>query len=585
MLARPAIALEQVTFQVAGGEAAAELRESLQAASVLGALEGKAEARPAEVVAAAKADYARLLEVLYAQGYYSVVVNILIDGREAALIDPFEEPSRVTNARILVEPGRLFRFGKVQIAPRVGTGRLPLGFRAGAPALATVAREATQEAVLDWRKAGHAKAEIADQVITARHNAALLDVDVAVAPGPRVRFGNVKVTGKTSVRQSRVRQIAGIPSGEMFTPEAVEKAAKRLRKVGTFRSVQVSEAEEVAPDGTMDMNIAVVDAKPRRVGAGIDYSNFDGLTLSGYWLHRILFGGAERFRIGGEISQIGGAGSGIDYSLSARAEKPAVYGPDTLFFAEAKLASVDEPDYREEKFTLDLGVSRLFSDRLTGDLGIGYSYSRVTDLYVTPNTTRRLQMFRLPLALTYDSRDDPLDAKRGVYLRGDVTPFYETYQSQSGAHLTFDGRAYRALGQSEKTVLAGRVQLGALVGPSAQNAPPGFLFYSGGGGTVRGQPYKSLGANYGGVTLGGRSFAALSGEVRFPLRGKFGMVAFADAGFVSGGFFSNGNWQAGAGLGLRYKTPVGPIRLDVAGPVAGNTGGGVQVYVGIGQAF
>jgi translocation and assembly module TamA len=512
-------------------------------------------------------------------------VNILIDGREAALIDPFQVPAQVNTARIIVQPGPLFRFGRLSVAPQVGPGRLPPAFRSGAPALATVARDATKQTVQDWREAGHAKAEIADQVITARHRTARLDVDVAIAPGPRVRFGAINVSGQTSVRQSRVRQIAGLPSGEMFTPDAVEKAEKRLRRVGTFRSVQVSEAETVAPDGTMDMNINVVDAKPRRVGAGIDYSNFDGLTLSGYWLHRILFGGAERFRIGGEISQIGGAGSGIDYSLSARAEKPAVYGPDTLFFAEAKLASVDEPDYREEKFTLDLGVSRLFSDRLTGDLGIGYSYSRVTDLYVTPNTTRRLQMFRLPLALTYDSRDDPLDAKRGVYLRGDVTPFYETYQSQSGAHLTFDGRAYRALGQSEKTVLAGRVQLGALVGPSAQNAPPGFLFYSGGGGTVRGQPYKSLGANYGGVTLGGRSFAALSGEVRFPLRGKFGMVAFADAGFVSGGFFSNGNWQAGAGLGLRYKTPVGPIRLDVAGPVAGNTGGGVQVYVGIGQAF
>ena len=577
-------ALDRVTLKVsARGDAAVE--ETVRKVSVLAGMEDQPATAASDVVAAARGDYVRLVEALYALGYYSVTVSILIDGREAALIDPFHEPAQVGSAEIRVDPGRKFRFGAVRIGP-LAPGTVPAeAFRRGQPAYATVVRDAAQGAVTGWREAGYAKADIAGQSVQARHGAAELDVDVDVAPGRQVRFGDVIVSGESKVRPSRVRQIAGLPTGEVYSPKAVDKAAARLRKTGTFKSVTVSEADTVSADGTMDMEIAVVDRKPRRIGGGVEFSSFDGLTLSGYWLHRNLLGRAERFRLDGEVAQLGGAGKGVDYSLSFRAEKPAVYGPDTLVFAEGGLFYTDEPSYLERKAELTLGASREINERLTGDIGIGYSFSRITDRYAVPNTTRELRLISLPLALTFDNRDDPLDATSGFYLRGEVTPFHETRRSQSGAHLTFDGRAYRTVGAEGGTVLAGRLQLGAMMGPRAQDAPPDFLFFSGGGGTVRGQPYASLGADYGGVTLGGRSFAAVSTEVRVPINDKFGVVAFADAGFVGTGGFDDGDWHAGAGLGVRYKTPVGPIRVDVGGPVAGSTGSGVHLYVGIGQAF
>ncbi len=577
-------ALENVDLRVSGPQSEA-LGDALRANSVLRSLLGNPEATTSDILAAARGDYARLVEVLYSEGYYSVEVSILIDGREAALIDPFRAPERIDNAEITVDPGRLFRFGAVRVEPLAGARPLPDRFRPDAPALASVAREATRAAVNDWRKAGHAKARITDQRVLARHDSARLDVDATIAPGPRVRFGDVTVTGQSAVRASRVRRIAGLPRGETYDPDAVDKAAARLRKVGTFSSVQVNEAETVTPDGALDMEIAVVDRRPRRIGGGLEYSSFDGLTLSGYWLHRNLLGGAEHFRVDGEIAQIGGTGQGTDYSLSFRFERPAVYGPDTLFFVESGLIYSDEPRFLEEKFRFTTGVSREFSDTLSGDLGIGYEYARITDRYAPTITRREMQLLSLPLSLTFDNRDDPLDASRGVFARAGLTPFYETFDAQPGAHATLDLRSYRALGESGSTVLAGRLQLGALVGPNAQAAPPDMLFYSGGAGTVRGQPYKSLTADYGGVKLGGRSLATLSGELRFPVGDRLGLAAFADAGFVSGGFFEDGDWHAGAGLGVRYKTPVGPIRVDLAGPVAGNTGGGVQLYIGIGQAF
>ena len=141
-------------------------------------------------------------------------------------------------------------------------------------------------------------------------------------------------------------------------------------------------------------------------------------------------------------------------------------------------------------------------------------------------------------------------------------------------------------------VLAGRLQGGAILGSSVAGTPRDFLFYTGGGGTVRGQPYQSLGVTVLGppgaeFKTGGTYFLAASAEVRAKVTEKIGVVGFVDAGQVSVGGFNDAsaNWQAGAGLGLRYATGFGPLRLDVATPVGGDTGQGVQIYVGIGQSF
>ena len=131
-----------------------------------------------------------------------------------------------------------------------------------------------------------------------------------------------------------------------------------------------------------------------------------------------------------------------------------------------------------------------------------------------------------------------------------------------------------------------------MVGASLLNTPPDYLFFSGGGGTVRGHPFQSLGVlvQRSGSVLsqsGGMSFFGMSGEARLAIGEKLGAVAFYDAGYIGAGelFDGAGQWQTGAGLGLRYDTGFGPVRLDVAFPVTGSTADRLQVYVGIGQAF
>jgi translocation and assembly module TamA len=154
-------------------------------------------------------------------------------------------------------------------------------------------------------------------------------------------------------------------------------------------------------------------------------------------------------------------------------------------------------------------------------------------------------------------------------------------------------RYFRTFGQ--RVTLAARGQVGSVLGADRANAPQDFLFFAGGGGTVRGLPFQSLGVEVPDpedpgdtVTLGGASLAGLQFETRVDLNTRFTAVAFADAAVVGEGSFpgSGDDFGAGLGLGVRYNSFVGPIRLDVATPATGDDAfGAVQLYIGIGQAF
>ena len=166
-------------------------------------------------------------------------------------------------------------------------------------------------------------------------------------------------------------------------------------------------------------------------------------------------------------------------------------------------------------------------------------------------------------------------------------PYYGLSGAASGARGYLDARAYRSVGGGDKVTLAGRFQLGTIIGSDIGDTPPDLLFLSGGSGTVRGHSYQSLTVTTGGVETGGRSFLGFSGEARVKINDKFGVVGFYDIGYIgeNSTVDSTGGWHSGAGLGLRYQTGIGPIRLDVAVPVTGSSSNSFEAYVGIGQSF
>lgn len=583
--AAPSGAFDKLEFRVIGGET--ELRGTLKDASLVSAAKREGRTAPEDILSAARAEYGRIVNTLYALGYYAPVVHVRVDGREAASIPPLDTPTRIDVVEVTVDTGPAFKFSEATLAPVPRGTRLPEQFAPGKRARSDVIKEAVQDGMDGWRDIGHAKADVAAQDIIADHRSNRLAARIALDPGPQLRFGNLTVEGQDRMRPERIIEIAGLPEGEVFDPDDLRRSADRLRRSGVFRSVTLAEAEMITPPDLLDINATVVEELPRRYSLGAEVASFEGLDLTGYWLHRNLLGGGERLKVEGEITNIGAQNSGADYTLGVTLERPATFTPDTTLGFSAEIVHLDEADYTSDGFSLGTHVTQYMSDRLTLTAGLEYAYADVQD----GSGSFNYRHFALPLGATWDNRDNKLDARKGTYLDAELRPFLGFGTTGSGLRIKADGRGYLTFGDARPVTLAARGQLGAVLGSSLLSTPRDYLFYSGGGGTVRGQPYQSLGIPVSrglySEQIGGMAFAAVSTEVRARVTPKIGVVAFADAGYVSAIDFGDatGDWHAGAGLGLRYDTGFGPIRFDVATPVAGDTGDGVQIYIGIGQAF
>jgi translocation and assembly module TamA len=220
--------------------------------------------------------------------------------------------------------------------------------------------------------------------------------------------------------------------------------------------------------------------------------------------------------------------------------------------------------------------------------GIKYERGRTSDVLGNVD----YQLVGIPLTATLDTTDKPLDPTTGVRLSATVTPYPTFLGSSVGfTRAQGSGSTYYALDEEGRYILAARVGLGTLVGePSRiQEIPSNYRFYAGGGGSVRGYRYQSIGpAGPFNFTVGGKSLVEGSFEARIKVTDTIGIVPFFDIG----GAFTNqtpplrGDMRMAAGLGLRYYTPIGPIRLDVAVPIDPRRGDKpIALYVSIGQSF
>lgn len=587
MAATAAAPFDLLGFDVGGSTPA--LEEALRAASPLLAGQKAKTVTPEDLFANARAEYGALVNALYARGYYSPVIHVFIDGREAADIAPLDAPAQIAAIRVTVDPGPRFAFSRARVAPLATGTRLPSGFAPGQVAESGLIVESVTAGVDGWRAAGHAKAEVADESVVANHADATLAADITLRPGPKLRFGALKINGNGRLREERARAILGLPVGETFSPEEVADAANRLRRTGIFSSVALVEDGFITAPDLLGMTADLVEGKRRHFAFGAEVASTDGIGLTGSWMHRNLFGGGENLKIEGEITNIGVQQGGVDYVLGATIERPATFDADTTLTFGIVGGVLDDVDYDMDFILVAAGLKHVFSHTLSGSAGVSYLYAHTTD----PGGETTFQALALPVGVIWDTRDSTTDATKNGYVAVEAKPFLGFGVTDSGARITADLRGYRAFGAEKGLVLAGRVQLGAILGSGIEGTPTDFLFYSGGGGSVRGQPYQSLGVyaltDTAGALYktGGRQFLAGSVEARMRVTDTIGVVGFVDMGRVDAdGFFTDeGNYHAGAGLGLRYATPVGPLRLDAAMPVAGDTGEGLQLYIGLGQAF
>lgn len=593
----------KVDVVAAAGSAPDGVKTVRKASSLVADVE-KPVSGSAGVLVKARGDYRRILAALYAQGRYGGVISITINGREAADM-PFdaELPDRSTIV-ITIDSGPQYRFSRAVVdrqAPpandrrdRVATPQ-EAGYAVGDVARSTVILKAEQLAVNAWRQQGYAKAKVTGRDVVADHRSRTVEADVHVTAGRLARLGELKlhnVSRNPRMDSAFVVWMTGLKPGQEYDPDDLAKARKRLARLDVFRAVNLREADEIRSDGSLPLHLVVQERQPHRLGAGASYSTFDGAGFAAYWLHRNLFGHAEQLRFDGKIKNIGGkqgdsySPKNYSYLLGATFTRPGVYTPDTDFIASLRAEREVLDHYTAEGIYLHTGFTHIFSDELSGRLYLNAARTHTYDDYFGG---RNFTTIGLLGGLLYDSRDDKTDAHRGFYGEVVVEPFYETNYGNFITRAMVEGRGYLSLDKSERVVAAARIKMGTITGAQAAELPSNILFFAGGGGSVRGYGYRNIGIRTPtGDIIGGRSLVEGSAELRMMMTESIGVVGFVDAGIVGEDSMPDfrENTKVGVGFGLRYKTGLGPIRLDIAKPLNGQKGDpSLGFYIGIGQAF
>jgi translocation and assembly module TamA len=414
---------------------------------------------------------------------------------------------------------------------------------------------------------------------------ATLTVESRVLPGPFARWGGPEVEGLERVERDHVVSYVPWTEGEPVDVDALGEYQRDLTQTDLFSTVVVALPEDVpeaGADGAVVAPVRVMLAEgPRRsVNAGLRFDTEDGPLVRGGFLHRNLFGSGERLTIDAYLGL-------SEQRLTTGLARPQYLrdGQELRFGAEARHEETDA--YDETAFTLTAGIARELTREWTVGAGGLLEIAEIND----KGDEQTVELAGLPTFVAYDDTDDPLDRTDG--LRGELrlTPFSGVIDGDYAPFLVADANlaAYRTVYEPQGVVLAARTRYGMILAEELADVPAPRRLYVGGGGSVRGYQSQMVGPlDAQNDPVGGRSAFELGAEVRARIAGDIGGVAFLDAGAVSRDVvidFGAGLRYA-AGVGLRYYSPVGPIRLDVAFPLnprdVDNT---FEAYFSIGQAF
>jgi translocation and assembly module TamA len=600
-----------------GGEGS--LKNAIQDASSLYQLRKDAPPDGEALARRAESDFGPIIDAMWGAGYYNGAVTISIDRATLSILSRdiagFARAAQsyrnrdVAPVTINATPGPLFTLRSIRmLAPdgaELSEEELPariVRLKPGDPAAAADLRAAQARIVDYFRKAGRPFAKVASVAPVVDHSAHVMDVTFTVAPGPIAPFGEATMNGPHDFDPAVARSFLYIQPGDPYSPQAIEDARNTIRQIPAVGGVRITEGTTLDAYGRLPYTVDVEDRLPYAVGASAKYSTTNGPAGQVFWEDRNVFGGAERLRLEANAfyappwyvtSQSIRSFSihDLGWRFAASFLKPALWGTpnDLLIDALGERVSTSGAGffgYEAEDADATIALRHRFTQDFWVQAGIEAQTGVATDALGRVNYT----LVGATASANYDTTDSKLDPTRGVRLNASVSGFPTALGSTVDL---VQGRArasaYYSLDPDSRFVLAGLIGLGAMGGAELADIPANWRFYAGGGGSVRGYAWNSLGPTGPfGAVIGGRSLFNASAELRVRVTDTIAIVPFFDAGNAFATSFPNFSapLDTAVGLGLRYYTAIGPIRADVAFPLERRDAHGpVAFYVSIGQAF
>ena len=573
------------TLQVEGLASVSDSEELLRAFREQSSLqaERKDPANAAQIGRRASADADLLTQLLRAQGYYDAVVEART-----------EKNGDTLSVVLAADPGAQYTFASVDLpgldaaGPEAARLRNAFAVKAGDPVVAVDVISAGLSLTTALGEEGYAEAKLGEQDIEVNHQTHLATLILPVTPGPIARFGAIRVSGRPPFSASHVALIARFKRGEPFQRSKVDDLRRALIATTLVANADI-QVVPVEGGRTVDLAVHLEPAPSHTIAGELGYGTGQGARLEVSWTDRNFFNpeGALTLRgIAGTAEQLAGVqfrrsnfvirDQTLNLQFSASHQRFAAYTAKTV-----DLAGYIE---RQSNFIWQKPWTWSYGGEWLGTIERGVFSSAGV------KSTRRFLIAAAPLALGFDGSNNLLDPTRGFRLSGRLSPEISFH----GGHFSYgraqvDASAYHPV--SDRVVVAGRVRVGTIFGAGLFNIAPSRRLYAGGGGSVRGYGYQQLGPkDLDGDPIGGRGLAEFALEARVRLKqfgGNFGIVSFFDGGTLTSSARPDfSHWRTAAGLGVRYYSSFGPIRVDFGVPLNRQTGDGpFAVTVSLGQAF
>jgi translocation and assembly module TamA len=622
---------------------------TLRATSDLVALRASAPVSPYALIARARADIDRLKTVLESYGYYESKITIQIDGMalgDPGLADHLNALPKKQDAHVQIafKLGVLYHVRDVKI-----DGELPASVRGsftlkpGAAAVADTVLAAGAHLQAALEEQGYAFAKVDPPVAYEDKTQPYLDVTFHVEAGPRVNIGEIHITGLKRVHESLLRRRLLLHTGELFRASAVEHARADLLSpsLGVFGAVSVKVGSAVDATGGVPITFQVQERPRHTFGVSAAYSTDLGGSSTVSWGNRDVFGNAEQFNISASIINLGGsATNGVGYDVPIKYILPDFGHRDQSLQFAVEALKQDLIAYDQTAIKTGVTLTRKINSLWTASAGLAATeetIDQIVSITVTGSGSEqkdepdRMQfnytLVGVPLILSYDSRDlaSPLDdPTHGLQGSVALVPTHSLGHSDATFLITtIKAATYFDLDHllptdPGRSVLAARALIGSAEGASVDSLPPDQRFYGGGSASIRGYPYQSVGpyfpilsclptpkkglppctppvtgstptvTGYTTYPIGATTISAGTIEYRQRIAQNFGAAFFVDGGQVGPNLtLKPTDLFVGVGTGVRYYTPIGPIRLDFAVPLKryDSDPQAFQIYVGLGQAF
>lgn len=556
---------------------------------------GDSDANVAQLAARAREDEELLGNLLRVYGYYDGEII-----RSIGAVRPGDDQSdEQPVVRFDIIPGDRYRYGTIDLgnlasAPDYNALRDVFDISSGDYLQSDTIVQEQFDLDRALGESGYAFAAIDEPQLLIDHDREEGDLTLPVEPGGKYVFGDVVSSDPTFLSGRHLATIARFEPGDVYKRSLSLDLRRAVTATGLVSAVSIIPREVQAPNGdepgVVAMDVEMTRAKLRTIAGAIGYGSEEGFRVQASWEHRNIFPpeGSLRVRgIAGTQEQL----AGITF------RKNNFGGRDRVLTLDTYATTIDSPAFNARTAavvgTYERKSTLLFQKPISWSVGFELiaTQERPPRIRATARPRQTFFVFALPGSVLFDTTDDLLDPTQGFRLGARLSPEASRTNGTESFYLRsqIDASYYQSV--ADKVVLAGRATFGSIPGAPLDAIAFSRRFYAGGGGSVRGYGYREIGPrNIVNEPSGGRSLVEFAAEARVRtglLDGAVAVVPFIDAGSVGTGPTPDfDEIKVGAGIGVRYYTGFGPLRLDVATPInPGPDDAPVAVYVSLGQAF